>query len=112
METWDKDVEELRAENSRQSDRYDELWKAYDALFSKTQKMRSRIIFLSPGSPAEGYEGWLGSTNCDPESPGSRLRGSGNQLGRQTNQAGSSDNCTGYLVDDQRATAVVPGRAR
>ena len=32
----DKDVEELRAEDSRQSDRYDELQKAHEALHEET----------------------------------------------------------------------------
>jgi len=30
LKNQDKDVEELRAEDSRQSDRYDELWKAHN----------------------------------------------------------------------------------
>ena len=36
LENRDKDVEELRGENFRQSDHYDELWKAHDALLGET----------------------------------------------------------------------------
>ena len=71
LENRDKDVEELKTENYRQSDRYDELWKAHDALLGETQKLRSQIIFLSSGGPAEGSRGWPGSTNREPEGPGS-----------------------------------------
>ena len=35
----EKDIEELRAEASRQSDRYDELWRAHGVLLKKAQKL-------------------------------------------------------------------------
>ena len=79
-------MEELRADDSRQSDRYDELWKAYEALLEVTQKLPSWLIFLSSESPVEGP----GGTNRDPEGYSFRPNGSGNQFGRPTDQAGSS----------------------
>ena len=36
LKNQDKDVEELRAEDSRQSDYYDELWKAHEVLLEET----------------------------------------------------------------------------
>ena len=80
----------MRAENYRQSDRYDELWKAHDVLLGETQKLRSRIIFLSSGGPAESFGEWVGSTNRDLDGLGSRPRGSSNQSGRPADQAGIS----------------------
>ena len=64
-------MEELRVENSCQSDRYDELSKAHEALLGEIQKVHSRIIFLSSGVLAEGSGGWPGSTNHYAEGLGS-----------------------------------------
>ena len=105
-------MEELRAENSCQLDRYDELWKAYDALLRETQKLRSRIIFLNLGGPVEGPRGWPESMNRDPEGPGFRPRGSGNQSRRLANQAGNSGEWCGRPRGCRRAGVVVLGGAR
>ena len=39
--------EELRVEASRQSDRYDELWRAHGVLLEEAQKLRLQAIILS-----------------------------------------------------------------
>ena len=92
LESQDRDVKKLRAENSRQSDFYDKLWKAYDRLLGETQKLHSRIIILNSSGPAEGSGGWRGSTNRDLEGTDFRLKGLGSQSGKPTGQAGSSGN--------------------
>ena len=76
--------------------------------YLETQKLHSRIIFLSSGGPAEGSRGWPGSTNRDLEGPGSRPRGSGNQSGRPADHAKSSSEWPARdLVDGQRTEAEV-----
>ena len=95
LKSRDEGVEELRADNFCQLDHYDELWKAHDVLLGETQKLHSRIIFLSSGGPVEGSGEWPGSTNCDPKGPGSWPGGLENQLGWSADQAGSSGERSG-----------------
>ena len=64
LKNQDKNVE-LRAEDSRQLDRYDKLWKAHEVLLEETQGLHSRIIFLSSGGQVEGSGEWHGGTNHD-----------------------------------------------
>ena len=47
LKSQDKDVEELREENFCQSNRYDEVWKAHDALLGETQKLYFRTYSLA-----------------------------------------------------------------
>ena len=54
LKNQDKDVEELSVDSARQSDRYNKLWKAHEVLLKETQKLHSRIIFLSSGGEVEG----------------------------------------------------------
>ena len=63
MERCDKDVEELRTEVSRQSDRYDDLWFIHGALLEEAQKLCSKVIALRSGVRVEGVRVRLGVEN-------------------------------------------------
>jgi len=112
LENWDKDVKELRVDDSRQSGSYDELWKAHEALLEETQKLCSRIIFLSLSGPAEGSGGWKGVQTAVPRgmasNPGAQITSQGGRpirLGALV--AGAGD-----LTDGRRTKAVVLGGAK
>ena len=87
LENHEKDVEELRAEVSHQSERYDEFWSAHGVLLEEAQTLRSQVTTLSSGGRVEITRGWLGSASRDPEGPNSWLRGSDCQSGRPTDHA-------------------------
>jgi len=84
LKSRDKDVEELRAEALRQSDRYNELWSTHGTLLKEVQMSCSQVIALRSGVRVESTRGWLGGANRDPEGPSSQPRGSGRQPGRST----------------------------
>ena len=64
LEGRDKVIEELRAEVSRQLDRYADLWFAHETLLEEAQKLRSKVIALRLVIQVEGVG----------DSPGSRTR--------------------------------------
>jgi len=69
LKSRDKDVEELRAEISRQSDRYNNLWLVHGTLLEEVQTLRSEIIALRSGLQVESIGGWLKGENRNPEGP-------------------------------------------
>jgi len=86
----EKDVEELRVEALRQSEHYEELWKAHGALLEEAQTLRSQVIILNSGGRVESIRGWLGNMSRDLEGPSSRPGDSGRQSGRPADHAESS----------------------
>jgi len=56
LESLDKDVEELRAELSRQSNRYNDLWHVHGTSLEEVQKLRSEIITLKYDVQVESVE--------------------------------------------------------
>ena len=56
----DKDVKELRAEGSRQSDHYNELFSAHRTSLEEVQMLRYQVIVHRSGIQMESVGGWLG----------------------------------------------------
>jgi len=108
----EKDVEELRAEASRQSDRYDELWRAHGVLLEEAQKLRSQVIILNLGVRVESAGDWLGSGSRDPEGPSFRLRSLSRQSGRATSMLEASAAGARNLRDGRKNKVVVAGGAK
>ena len=57
LENHDKYVEKLRAEGSRLSYHYKELWSDYGTLLEEAQTVRSQVIALRSGSRVESTRG-------------------------------------------------------
>ena len=84
-----KNVEELRAEISHQSDRYNDLWFVHGTSLEEVQKLRSEVIALRSGVRVESVGGWLGARTGTPRVLASSP-GSGSQPGRPTDCVESS----------------------
>jgi len=69
------DVEELRTEVSRQSDRYDNLWLAHGTLLEEAQKLHFEVIALRLGVRVEGVGVGLGSGIGSPRALASDIEG-------------------------------------
>ena len=61
LESHDKDVEELRTEVSRQSDRYNDFWLVHETSLEEAQKLRSEVIAFKSTVQVESTRGWLGA---------------------------------------------------
>jgi len=109
LESRDKDVEELRAEVSCQSDCYNDLSLVHETSLEEAQKLRSDVIALRSGIRVESAEGWLeartGTLRVLAPSPGGRVVSRGDRLIMlRTPTAGMRD-----LSYGQRIEAVAIG---
>ena len=68
LESRDKNMEELRAEISRQLHRYNDLWCVHGTSL-EVQTLRSEVIALRYGVQVESAGRWLGGENRNPEGP-------------------------------------------
>ena len=59
-------MEELRAEASRQLDRYNELWSTHRTLLEEAQTLRSQVIALKSGSRGRVSEDGSGARTVTP----------------------------------------------
>ena len=84
MEGRGKDVEELRAEVSHQSNHYKELC-AHGTSLEEVQMLCSQVIALKSDVKVESAGGWLRGANRDPKGS-SYAGGSDCQPGRSTDQ--------------------------
>ena len=71
LKSHDKNVEELRAKISRQSDCYNNFWSAHGTSLEETQMLCSQVIVLRSSVRVESTGGWLDGANSDPEGPSS-----------------------------------------
>ena len=60
LKSRDKDVEELRAKISHQSDRYNDLWLVQETSIEEAQKLHFGVIALRSGIQVNSARGWLG----------------------------------------------------
>ena len=90
LENREKNVEELRAKASRQSEHYDEIWRVHWVLFEEAQNLHSLVIILSSGGMVESAGRWFWSMSRDPEEPSFQLKSSSRQSWRLIDHAKSS----------------------